>query len=192
MPKREIHNIFGSLPVLDTPRLTLRALSLDDLDAVWAYGSDAPVSRYTMFDQHRSKDDTRAFLQSQLDNAAKGEANSWGIVLKDSGKLIGSIGFHGAHPLHARGEIGYAMAQPYWGKGLMTEAVRAVVRCGFEQINLNRIFAGCIPEHTASRRVLEKCGFTCEGILRQNAFFKNAYQDIAMYSLLREEWERMR
>jgi len=190
--KREIRNIFESLPQLETPRLTLRALTLDDLEDVWAYASDAPVSRYTMFDQHKSKDDTRAFLQMQVDNAAKAEANSWGIVLKETGRLIGSIGFHGSHPLHARGEIGYAMARSYWGKGLMTEAVRAVVRCGFEQMNLNRIFAGCIPEHTGSRRVLEKCGFICEGILRQNAYFKNAYQDIAMYSILREDWERSR
>ena len=90
--------------------------------------------------------------------------------------------------MHARAEIGYALARKYWGQGLMTEAVRAMLDYGFNLLRLNRIEARCDVENIASWRVMEKAGMKFEGVLRQNIFLHGRPRDARMYGILREEW----
>jgi [ribosomal protein S5]-alanine N-acetyltransferase len=168
----------------------MRAFRAGDVDDVWAYAGDPEVSRYTMFDRHESVEVTRAYVADVLEKAERGEPVPWAIEEKASGRLIGSISLARFYPEHARAEMGFVLNRAWWGRGLMTEAVAAVLDCGFAQMNLNRIFAACVPEHAASARVLEKSGMKFEGILRQNAFFKGKYQDVKIYAVLREEWEK--
>jgi [ribosomal protein S5]-alanine N-acetyltransferase len=92
-------------------------------------------------------------------------------------------------PEHARAEMAYVLARSHWGRGLMTEAVRAVIRFGFERMGLNRIEARCISENAASARVMEKAGMTYEATFRQREFIKGEYRDMKVYSVLRREWE---
>jgi [ribosomal protein S5]-alanine N-acetyltransferase len=73
-------------------------------------------------------------------------------------------------PEHARAELGYVLSREHWGKGLMPEAVRAVIRFGFGRMELNRIQARCVAENTASARVMEKAGMTYEGTLRESEY----------------------
>ncbi|MDQ4002222.1 MAG: GNAT family N-acetyltransferase, partial [Actinomycetota bacterium] len=73
------------------------------------------------------------------------------------------------------------------GRGLTSEAVRALISFGFEKMNLNRIEVRCIAENVASARVLEKAGMTCEGTLRQREYIKGAYRDIKLYATLKSE-----
>ena len=94
----------------------------------------------------------------------------------------------GYAPEHARAELGYVLSREHWGKGLMPEAVRAVMAFGFEKLSLNRIQARCIAENLASARVMEKAGMTFEGTLRESEFIKGAYRDIKLYSILRREY----
>ena len=94
----------------------------------------------------------------------------------------------GYAPEHARAELGYVLSRKLWGRGLMPEAVRAVVRFGFGRMELNRIEARCIIENAASARVMEKAGMTCEGTLREREFIKGAYRDMRLYSILRREY----
>jgi ribosomal-protein-alanine N-acetyltransferase len=89
--------------------------------------------------------------------------------------------------LHRRGDIGYALAREYWGHGYATEAVRAMIEFGFEHLNLNRIEARAVPANVASTRVMQKAGMKYEGILSESGFFKGAYQDVALYSILRSD-----
>ncbi len=182
-------NIFADLPQLETERLILRRLRLEDAQDVFDYASNPEVARYVSFEQHKSVDDAIAFLNmvvsSYEDTATK--AWTWGIVLKENGKLIGSCGIWGK-PEHARAEIGYVIGQPYWGRGLVSEAVREVIRLGFDNLGLNRIEARCDPENIGSARVMEKSGMTYEGILREQTFIKGRYWDWKLYSILRREY----
>jgi [ribosomal protein S5]-alanine N-acetyltransferase len=93
-----------------------------------------------------------------------------------------------AAPEHSRAELGYVLAQEYWGTGLMPEAVRRVIRFCFERMDLNRVEARCLAENVASARVMEKAGMSYEGTLRKREYIKGAYRDMKMYSILRSEY----
>ena len=179
---------FEDLPELETERLLLRKMRLDDARAMFAYASDPEVTRYVLFETHRSIEDSEAFLRLAVEGYERGDFGGWGVVLKDSGAFVGTCGVdYGYAPEHARAELGYVLSREHWGKGLMPEAVRAVIRFGFGRMELNRIQARCIAENTASARVMEKAGMTYEGTLREYQLIKGAYRDMKFYSILRRE-----
>lgn len=181
--------MFADLPELVTERLLLRRMCLDDAEAMFAYASDPEVTRYVLFETHRSIEDSREFLRSATEGYERGDFGSWGVVLKESGAFVGTCGLDVNYaPEHARAELGYVLSRGHWGQGLMTEAVRAVIRFGFGRMELNRIQARCIAENTASARVMEKAGMTYEGTLREREFIKGAYRDMKLYSVLRTEY----
>jgi len=113
----------------------------------------------------------------------------WAIVEKASGRVIGTIRMGEYRAQHGRASVGYALARPYWNRGLTTEALRAVLRFGFDVVGLNRIFAVCYPENPASARVMEKVGMTYEGTLRDAAFEKGRYRSLKVYAILRREYD---
>ena len=181
--------VFADLPELETERLLLRKMRLDDAEAMFAYASDPEVTRYVLWETHRSVVDSESFLRSATEGYERGDFGGWGVVLKDDGAFVGTCGVDAGYaPEHARAELGYVLSREHWGKGLMTEAVRAVIAFGFEQLSLNRIQARCIAENVASARVMEKAGMTHEGTLRESEFIKGAYRDIELYSILRREY----
>ena len=93
----------------------------------------------------------RGFPPPRGGGLREGDFGGWGIVLKDDGAFIGTCGVDvGYAPEHARAELGYVLSREHWGKGLMPEAARAVIRFGFERMSLNRVEARCIAENTAS------------------------------------------
>jgi ribosomal-protein-alanine N-acetyltransferase len=163
-------------------------MRLDDARAMFAYASDPEVTRYVLFETHRSIEDSQAFLRLVVEGYERGDFGGWGVVLKDSGAFVGTCGVdYGYAPEHARAELGYVLSREHWGKGLVPEAVRAVIRFGFGRMELNRIQARCIAENTASARVMEKAGMTYEGTLREYQLIKGAYRDMKFYSILRRE-----
>ena len=182
--------VFADLPELETGRLLLRRMRLDNAEAMFAYASDPEVTRYVLFDTHRSIEDSREFLRFATEGYERGDFGGWGLLLKDSGVFIGTCGLDAGYaPEHARAELGYVLAREHWGRGLMPEAVRAVIRFGFARVKLNRIEARCIAENAASARVMEKVGMTYEGTLREREFIKGAYRDMKLYSILRSEYQ---
>jgi ribosomal-protein-alanine N-acetyltransferase len=185
--------VFADLPVLETERLLLRKMRLDDAEAMFAYASDPEVTRYVLWDTHRSIEDSEDFLRLATEGYERGDFGGWGVVLKDSGAFIGTCGMDAGYaPEHARAELGYVLSREYWGRGLMSEAVRAVIRFGFERLELNRLEARCIAENVASARVMEKAGMSYEGTLREREFIKGAYRDMKLYSILRREYRARR
>jgi RimJ/RimL family protein N-acetyltransferase len=186
----KIRAVLKHLPSLETERLILRKMTPNDVETIFAYASDQEVSRYTIWDMHRSVEDSRAFLEHVLGNYERGEGSAdWGIVYKGDGRLVGTCAIQlGAD--NACAELGYVIHREYWGRGLVPEAVRAMIAFGFERMGLNRIEARCIVENTASSRVMEKAGMTYEGTLRQREFIKGAYQDMKLYAILKSEFSR--
>lgn len=175
--------------VLETSRLLLRPLDYCDGPALFAYMSDPEVMRYFGMEPFTHPGQAEEFLQSLGRVIQEGRALRWAITRKPDGKLLGTIGFHNWHKGYARAEIGYELAREHWGNGYASEAVAVTVAHGFEVLNLNRIQAVVVPQNPASRRVLEKMGFTVEGLLREYLVSDGRFMDVQMLRLLRSEYQ---
>lgn len=177
------------LPVLETERLLLRRITLDDVEDIFAYGSIEEVTRYVTWDPHRTLSDTMEFVQFILNQYEYNkQVAPWGIEYKENGRLIGTINFISWQPKHKSAELGYVISPDYWGKGISTEATKKVIEYGFENMDLVRIQARCLVGNIGSSRVMEKAGMTFEGILRKVAFIKGEHQDLKVYSILKDEF----
>jgi ribosomal-protein-alanine N-acetyltransferase len=182
----KVGEVLKDLPTLVTDRLILRKVTPGDAEAVFAYASDPEVTRYVIWEMHRSIEDSRNFLDLVTSKYESGGEPEWAVVYKGDHRFVGTCGIVSWEPYHARAELGYALSRDYWGRGLMAEAVGAMISFGFREMNLNRIEARCIAENSASARVMEKAGMLYEGTLRQRELIKGEHRDIKMYSVLRD------
>ncbi|MDP8227452.1 MAG: GNAT family protein [Candidatus Celaenobacter polaris] len=184
----KIEDIFSNIPILCTKSLILKKMTLKDAEDLFEYASDPEVTKYITWAPHKSIDDSIDFLKSVLRRYENNEVSEWGIVYKENNKFIGTCGYVLWVPVHSLAEIAFALSGEYWGKGLMTEAVKEVIKYGFEKMNLNRIYARCFMENIGSQKVLEKVGMKFEGILREQMFIKSKFSDMKIYSILRKEY----
>ena len=175
---------------LETKRLLIRPLQRRDAPDIYDYSKDKEVARYVLWHHQEDISEARAVISHQRRLYRRGEPCSLGIVLKETGTVIGTIGFMSFSDEHDTAEIGYSMGRKYWNKGLMTEAVGAMIAFGFDRLGLNRIEAMHEPENPASGRVMEKNGMRREGILRQKLCNKGKYVDTVMYAILRQDYEQ--
>ncbi|UOE56124.1 GNAT family N-acetyltransferase [Cytobacillus oceanisediminis] len=169
---------FGDVPKIETERLVLRKITLNDAEDMYLYASNEEVTRYVTWDTHSSLSDFINSFLPQYDAP-------WGIELKENGKFIGTVHFVWWHPKHNSAEIGYVLSKEYWGKGLITEAAKAIISFGLESMNLVRIQARCFLENEGSERVMEKLGMSFEGISRKVMYVKGEHKDLKVYSLLK-------
>ena len=184
--------LFAQMPETETPRLRLRKLRMRDAGELYEWMSDAEVARYVLWEAHRSPRDTRSYLRYIRQMYRRGWPSSWGIELKESGRLIGTIGMMSWFPDHRSAEVGYSLGRAWWQRGYAAEALEAVLRLLFERAELNRVEAMCDVRNRRSARVMEKCGMTREGLLRQRVINKGETIDVLMYSILRAEYGRRR
>ena len=180
-------NIFSHLPVLETDRLILRPLQMRDAQDLFAYAQDPQVSRHVLWDAHTSLSESRQFLRGAIRQYRKGQPGSFAITLKDSGRMIGTIGFMWINLEYRSGEVGYSLSRAYWNQGIMTEALRAVLAFGFDTLRLNRIEAQHETDNPASGRVMVHAGMQYEGTLRQRIKNKGRYVDVALYAILKSD-----
>lgn len=175
--------LFTPFPTIATPRLLLRALRESDLDDLYAYASDPEIDRFTPWRHYQSMAEARADLDDFLAEYKAHGMGAWGIEHQADQRLIGIATFSPPHPHHRRAELGYTIARNYWGAGYATEATQALIRFGFEQMNLVRIEAVCLPDNIASTRVLQKIGMRYEGLLRGYQIWRGTPCDLQMYAL---------
>ena len=114
----------------------------------------------------------------------------WGLALRDTNKLIGTVTLFNLSRSNGRAEIGYAMGSAYWGKGYMNEALKALIVHAFDVMNFRRLEADVDPRNAASIRTLERLGFQREGFLRERWHVGGELQDAFFYGLLKREWQR--
>ncbi len=181
---------FARLPVIDTPRLTLRKMRMSDAPDVYRYARDPEVARHVLWEAHQSVWDTRAYIRYLLWQYRSGLPGSWAIELKETGKVVGTIGYMSYNADNATVEVGYSLAREQWGKGLMTEALTAVIAETFRALDMHRIEAMHFTDNPASGRVMEKCGMTHEGHLREKVCCKGTFRDVEMWGILRKDWEK--
>ncbi|MDD6879900.1 MAG: GNAT family N-acetyltransferase, partial [bacterium] len=153
---------------------------------------DPEVARYVLWNAHRSLGDSRDYLRFVLRQYRNGEPSVWGIVSKDSGRVIGTIGYMTYVWENLTVEVGYSLARSHWNRGLMTEALQAVIDATFQNIYIHRIEAQHDVRNPASGRVMARCGMQYEGLLRDRVFNKNHFVDISLYAILYDDWKKAR
>lgn len=173
---------------LETDRIRLRKLDLNDSQDIYEYGLDKNVSKYVMWKQYESEEDAKTYIQSVLNSYEKGNFNIWGIEYKEENKVIGTIDFMSYSEKHKKTDLGYVLNRSYWNKGLMTEAVKAVVKYAFEILELNKVGAKAIDLNVGSYTVMEEAGMTNEGVSRDDCFKNDIFYDIVNYSILKSEY----
>ncbi|WP_208588799.1 GNAT family N-acetyltransferase [Gracilibacillus suaedae] len=184
----EVEDIFSDFPILETERLLLRKVSLGDIHDIYAYGSNEEVSKYVTWDTHQSLKETLEFVEYIISRYESNYLAPWAIEMKEMQQMVGTIDFVSWDTHQHIAEIGYVIAQEYWGKGIVTEAVKEVIDFGFNCMDLERIQAKCIVENIGSARVMEKAGMMFEGVLRKTVYNKGKHWDVKIYSILREEF----
>jgi ribosomal-protein-alanine N-acetyltransferase len=171
---------------LETSRLVLRKPSPADAEAVLSrYAGDPEVTRFLSWPTHRTVEDTRAFLEYSDAEWTRWPAGPYLIESREGARLLGGTGLAFETPFRAA--TGYVLAREAWGLGYATEALQAIVALA-GKLDVRRLYALCHPDHPASRRVLEKCGFSHEGRLRSFAEFPNLEPgrpgDVLCYALV--------
>ncbi|MFZ5823123.1 MAG: GNAT family N-acetyltransferase [Bacillota bacterium] len=186
----QVEEIFRDLPELETERLRLIKPSLDRTEELFVFAGDPEATEFMTWETNKSPEQTRNAIIYMMGLHQRAEVAPWLILHKESDRVIGMTGYHVWIQRHGRAEIHYALARPWWGQGLATEAVRAVLGFGFERMELNRIEAMVHPRNTASRRVLAKVGMVEEGLLREAVVCRGVPTDHLICSIVRREWGR--
>ncbi|GHO64973.1 N-acetyltransferase [Ktedonobacter sp. SOSP1-52] len=183
-----IDTAFTHFPTLTTERLQLREIQPSDIEALFATFSDEEVMRYYGKLPHQSLAETQTWFQQLQERYTRREAIRWGIALKGEESIIGTCSFHHFGPDYHYTETGYDLNRTYWGRGIMTEAMSAVLSYGFHELAFHRIEAIIDIANEGSKNLLLKLGFAYEGMLRQRFYFNGQFEDEHYFSLLKDEW----
>lgn len=152
-------SLFTPFPNLTSERLTLRSLLMEDAPEMLIQRSDERILHFTEIKKAEKLEDVKAFIQLIQNNVENGESILWAICLKGEEKLIGTICLWNLNPEKQTAEIGFTLHPDFWGKGLVSEAAKAVIEFGFEKMEANIIEAGCMTGNEASIHLLQKQGF---------------------------------
>jgi [ribosomal protein S5]-alanine N-acetyltransferase len=175
---------FSPFPVIETNRLMLREIKDEDIEMLFSLRSDPEVMKYVDKPLAKTQEDVMPLFSQMREDVKNNKGISWIIALKENHEMIGHIGFWRIDKENHRGEIGYMLRKKYFGKGLATEAIKAVVLHGFNNIKFHSVEANINPDNIASQKVLEKTGFIREAFFKENYYFEGRFLDSAIYSLV--------
>lgn len=173
-----------SFPALTTSRLSLREVNENDVEDIYFLRSDPQTMRYLDRLPITSKSEALIFIKKIKEAQRKNKSLTWAISLKGEPLLIGIVCYWNIVNEHHRAEVGYTLHPAYQHRGIMHEALAAVLDYGFHRLKLHSVEANVNPENTPSIRLLERHGFTREAYFKENYFFNDKFLDSAIYSLL--------
>lgn len=177
---------------MDGKRIKIRKLKLSDVQDIHENIKEKEITKWTINIPHPyPKEGAKSFIKSSHYRLRKKKGYDFGIVLKNTGKVIGGISLTNLDWENKNAEVGYWLGKKYWGKGLTTEAVKLILKFGFEKLKLHRIYAHLFEENIGSKRVLEKCGFKLEAIIRETRFRYNKWHNELTYGILKKEYENL-
>lgn len=178
------------LPIIEAPRLTLRWISSEDVDALYNIFSNHEVMRYWSTPPLPDRNAALELLDDIHDGFRRQSLLKWGVARRSDDALIGTTTLYNLDFSNRRAEMGYALGREHWGQGYMGEALQALLKYCFEGLDLRRIEADVDPRNAASIQTLERLGFQREGFLRERWEVNGEIQDALFYGLLRREWKR--
>jgi ribosomal-protein-alanine N-acetyltransferase len=177
---------FKQFPVITTDRLILREHAMADAPTLFNLRTNQEVMHFIHRERPKTIQDIEAFITSFNDGYKNGQHIAWVIALKEnSDQMIGSIGYWRTDFANHRAEIGYMLHPDYWRRGIVSEALKATIDFGFEEIKLHSIQANVAPANNASQQILLKHGFVKEAYFKEDHYFNGKFLDSEVYSLLK-------
>jgi ribosomal-protein-alanine N-acetyltransferase len=165
----------------------LRPLRMADVAALHGYLRDPAVTQLTSYPAV-SLPMVEAMIERCLSRWAAGELSKWAIAFPHDDQLVGTCGFNEWSQAHRWAELAFDLAQPHWGKGLMSQAVAALLEWTYRQDEVNRLHAFVRVDNGRSVRLLARSGFLREGCLRSYRVCRGQPHDFYVYGLLRSDW----
>ncbi len=186
--KDNIKKLFSNIPNLKTDRLILRQIIPSDCKDIYEYSRIKDVTKYLLWNRHESIEYTKYYINSVRRLYKKGEFYDWAVVIKESGKMIGTCGFTEINQTHLRAEVGYVINPSYQGMGYATEAVMAVISFAFNHLGMHRVEAHYMKGNEKSLAVMKRCGMSEEGMLKDFMLVKGMFRDIGICSVTKDEF----
>jgi ribosomal-protein-alanine N-acetyltransferase len=178
---------FADPGALESERLRVRLVEAVDLTDLLRVNGNDEVTRYLPYATWIALADAQAWLERMQQAQASGTTLQWVVVDKASGTVVGTCLLFQYDELSSRAELGYVLGHDWWGQGLMHEALQALLQCAFTTLGLRRIEAEVDPRNLASGKLLQKLGFSSEGVLRGRWVTKGHVCDVESFGLLRDD-----
>ena len=191
MKKETVFKIFSHMPTLHTERLSLRAMHPIDAEDMFDYARRPEVTKYLLWREHEDIYFTRDYLSYIGRRYALGDFYDWAVIDRESRRMIGTCGFTRIDTANNSAEIGYVLNPDFHRRGFGSEAVRRILKFGFEELGLNRIEARFMQGNEASLALMKSVGMTFEGYMRDLVFVKGSYRTVGVSSILRSEYEKI-
>jgi len=180
--------VFDVFPNIITPRLCLRAISLDDTQAYYKMLKNEAVVKYYGLYPISSDDFAKWLIERYQIGFKEMKYIRWSITDINTQAFMGTCGYQSMNEFNSKAEISYDLAPEYWHRAYMTEAIFAILQWGFDEFGLNRVEAMIYPGNIASEKLILRLGFKKEGLLREYAYFRDTYTDLNLFSLLKKEF----
>lgn len=165
--------------------MLLRQITITDIDDLFLMRSDKEIMRFIPRPIAIQKNDVLELIERVDIGIKKNESINWGIALKESNQLIGTIGFVRSKPEHHRAEVGYMIQKEHQGKGYTFEALEKIIEYGFNVMNLHSIEAIIDPDNSASEKLLQKSRFSKEAHFKEHELWEGRYLDSIVYTRLK-------
>lgn len=178
-------------PKLETERLVLREITMDDAEAIFSCFSNENVTQYYGQETLKNIKQAEEFVEFFSNSFKEKRGVRWGVERKGTQGLIGTIGFNAWSPKHKRAEIGYEIHPEQWKKGFAYEAIVKVIQYGLDELQLNRIGAVVFLDNEASNKLLTKVGFQKEGILKDYMYQNGEAHNTYIYSILKSSYRKI-
>ena len=191
MKKERVFEVFSNMPTLYTERLSLRPMHPIDAEDMHDYAKRPEVTRYLLWKEHENISFTKDYLKYVSRRYALGDFYDWAVIDRESRKMIGTCGFTKIDTANNSAEIGYVLNPDFHRRGFGGEAVKRVLKFGFEELSLNRIEARFMQGNEASLALMKSVGMTFEGYMRDLIFVKGSYRTVGVSSILRSEYEKI-
>ncbi len=175
------------MTALETPRLKLRPFRLEDAPDVASYSTRPEFNRYLPLPP-QTPESALAFVEGRVRGGQPDDAGEWhfAVQLASKVRLIGAIRVGVREPEHRQGDVGYALNPDFQGRGYMTEALIQVLNFGFQQLDLERIWATADIQNTASWRLMERAGMKREGVMPHHRLHQGEWRDSVLYGIVRQ------
>jgi ribosomal-protein-alanine N-acetyltransferase len=181
------NRFFLQFPKLDLGNVLLRKISIEDVEDFYEYITDKELVKFLSDSEIPSSlESAKLELMYWASLYEKKRSIYWAIADKNNGKLIGTCGFNSWSREHHRAEISYDLSRKYWNSGIMTKVVSAITAFAFNVMDVKRIQATIVTFNSASVRVLEKCDYHQEGVLKNFGILHGKQEDFYMHSIIRE------